>query len=45
VRTLPLYLIYARPDFAGPGVRRLAEILMQAGKARESLMQENSDMA
>ncbi len=43
VRTLPLYLIYARPDFAGPGVKRLAEILMQAGKARESMAQADDD--
>lgn len=28
VREIPLYLIFANPDFAGPGVRRLADILM-----------------
>ncbi len=26
-RTVPLYLILADPDFAGPGARRLVEIL------------------
>jgi DNA-binding transcriptional LysR family regulator len=30
VRELPLYLIIANPDFAGPGVRRLAEIIKQS---------------
>jgi DNA-binding transcriptional LysR family regulator len=29
-RQVPLYLILADPDFAGPGVRRLAEIVKQA---------------
>ena len=29
VRELPLYLIIANPDFAGPGVRRLAEIIQK----------------
>jgi len=28
MREVPLYLILANPDFAGPGVRRLADILM-----------------
>ena len=27
VREIPLYLVLANPDFAGPGVRRLAEII------------------
>lgn len=31
VREIPLYLIFANPDFAGPGVRRLADILMASG--------------
>jgi hypothetical protein len=30
VREIPLYLIFANPDFAGPGVRRLADILMES---------------
>lgn len=29
-REVPLYLILANPDFAGPGVRRLAEILTES---------------
>lgn len=29
-RELPLYLILASPDFVGPGVRRLAEIISQS---------------
>lgn len=29
-REVPLYLILANPDFAGPGVRRLADILRKA---------------
>lgn len=29
VRELPLYLIMANPDFAGPGVRRLADIIQE----------------
>ncbi len=30
-REVPLYLILTNPDFAGPGVRRLAEIMLSAG--------------
>jgi len=30
VREVPLYLILANPDFAGPGVRRLADILTES---------------
>ena len=30
VREAALYLIFANPDFAGPGVRRLADILMES---------------
>jgi hypothetical protein len=33
-RYLELYLVVADPDFVGPGVRRLADIL-RAGIARE----------
>ena len=33
VREAPLYLILANPDFAGPGVRRLADILSGAAIA------------
>lgn len=29
-RSVPLYLVLADPDFAGPGVRRLAEIIREA---------------
>ena len=29
VRELPLYLIIANPDFAGPGVKRLADIIQE----------------
>ena len=29
-REVPLYLILANPDFAGPGVRRLADILAES---------------
>jgi DNA-binding transcriptional LysR family regulator len=29
-REVPLYLILANPDFAGPGVRRMADILMES---------------
>ena len=29
-REVPLYLILANPDFAGPGVRRLADILTES---------------
>jgi hypothetical protein len=28
-RTLQLYLIFADPDAAGPGTRRLAEIILE----------------
>lgn len=30
IREVPLYLILANPDFAGPGVRRLKEILIES---------------
>jgi DNA-binding transcriptional LysR family regulator len=36
-REVPLYLILANPDFAGPGVRRLADIL------KESVMPKKPD--
>jgi hypothetical protein len=29
-REVPLYLILANPDFAGPGVRRLVDILTES---------------
>jgi DNA-binding transcriptional LysR family regulator len=32
---VPLYLILANPDFAGPGVRRLAEILTESVTAKK----------
>lgn len=38
-REVPLYLIKAKPDLAGPGVRRLAEII------RESFETGNGDIA
>ena len=31
-REVTLYLILANPDFAGPGVRRLAEIIRESGR-------------
>jgi DNA-binding transcriptional LysR family regulator len=31
-REVPLYLIFANPDFAGPGVQRLAEIIRESVK-------------
>jgi len=34
-REVPLYLILANPDFAGPGVRRLADILMESVIAKK----------
>jgi DNA-binding transcriptional LysR family regulator len=34
-REVPLYLILANPDFAGPGVRRLAEILNETVIAKD----------
>jgi len=34
VRELPLYLIIANPDFAGPGVRRLAEIIKHSADSK-----------
>jgi DNA-binding transcriptional LysR family regulator len=33
IREVPLYMIFANPDFAGPGVRRLAEIIRESVKA------------
>ncbi len=32
-RLVPLYLVLAEPDFAGPGVRRLAEIIRETATA------------
>ena len=32
-REVPLYLIFANPDFAGPGIRRLAEIIRESVKS------------
>ena len=34
-REVPLYLILANPDFAGPGVRRLADILTESVIAKK----------
>ena len=34
-REVPLYLILANPDFAGPGVRRLADILTESVAAKK----------
>ena len=34
-REVPLYLILANPDFAGPGVRRLADILKESVAAKK----------
>lgn len=36
VREVPLYLVIANPDFAGPGVQRLAEIIRGTMKAAVS---------
>jgi DNA-binding transcriptional LysR family regulator len=33
-REVPLYLVLANPDFAGPGVRRLAEIIKESVKSK-----------
>jgi DNA-binding transcriptional LysR family regulator len=33
-RVVPLYLILADPEFAGPGVRRLAEIIRETVAAQ-----------
>ncbi|MGR8951879.1 MAG: hypothetical protein ACU83V_05645 [Gammaproteobacteria bacterium] len=30
IREVPLYLIFANPDFVGPGVNRLAEIIRRS---------------
>lgn len=35
-REVPLYLILANPDFAGPGVRRLADILAESVIVRDA---------
>ncbi len=35
VREVALYLILANPDFAGPGVRRLADIISKAVRAKD----------
>jgi DNA-binding transcriptional LysR family regulator len=35
MREVPLYLILANPDFAGPGVRRLADILTESVIAKK----------
>ena len=35
MREVPLYLILANPDFAGPGVRRLADILTESVAAKK----------
>jgi DNA-binding transcriptional LysR family regulator len=45
-REVPLYMIFANPDFVGPGVKRLADIIREAvetGNKKEvdSLKQEN----
>ena len=44
IRIIPLYLIYARPDLAGPGVRRLAEILMQESENKINYIQNDNDI-
>ncbi|WP_291988593.1 LysR family transcriptional regulator [Candidatus Accumulibacter sp. ACC007] len=41
-RLVPLYLVLADPDFAGPGVRRLAEIIRETVAARCSTEQGKS---
>ena len=45
IRIIPLYLIYARPDLAGPGVRRLAEILMQESENKINNIQYDNDIS
>ena len=35
-REVPLYLVIANPDFAGPGIRRLAEIIKKSVERSES---------
>ncbi len=40
IREIPLYLILANPDFAGPGVKRLAEIIKTAAV---TFMEQNTD--
>ena len=35
-REVPLYLVIANPDFAGPGIRRLAEIIKNSVERSES---------
>ena len=40
-REVPLYLVLANPDFAGPGVRRLAEIIRKS--VEEEYVSEESE--